>query len=604
MNNVIKQETINFHTLVTTNSTQSLNFQSKLINELTNTFTSDEQKWYIANLYMYLNYHPINDFPINLDDVYKMIGFANKGNAMKTIKNNFIENEDYKKQLFRTEKLVKNDKNLGGSGLNQEIIMLNVDTFKNICMIAKTEKAKEIRKYYVKLENIFNKLINEEHKQHQLELQEKESELKDVKKQLEINVKLNLKKLYNAKQYECVYAYKNNSEDDPYIKIGKAENIKKREDSYMVGNRNSTIFYHRQCFNSKLTEKVIHHMLDKHRIQNNKEWFEISDELAIYIIDLVCDFLDGYIGYSEELINLQVKEHLSVSLNKVKEMTNNQNSNTNNTNSTTNNEIQNTENETTTSKRKKVKQIIEQKDELKVHFDKFVKEFCELGDDKKCIALDILGAYRIWNRKTDPFTRQNLTTYLKNNFDLKHEFSSEYNTKFHYYTGIKPKDFIIKRESADRLPYYEEFVLSECKFDYTYRTTKVILFNEFKEWVSKKYPDYIFSKEEQIHMESYLNRTFLNCRKVHINGGTNGYYGVQLKSDKNEVVGMVLSKRKKVYKINTITNEVIETYDSLYIAAQHLKMDEKKLSVLVLNNTILDDQYMYSYNRQFYKKVT
>ena len=68
MDNIIKHETINFNTLVTANSTQSLNFQSKLVNELTNTFTNDEQKWYIANLYMYLNYHQTNDFPINLDD--------------------------------------------------------------------------------------------------------------------------------------------------------------------------------------------------------------------------------------------------------------------------------------------------------------------------------------------------------------------------------------------------------------------------------------------------------------------------------------------------------------------------------------------------------
>ena len=38
--------------------------------------------------------------------------------------------------------------------------MLSVDTFKNLCMIVKTEKGKAIRKYYVKLEN--NKLIKEE----------------------------------------------------------------------------------------------------------------------------------------------------------------------------------------------------------------------------------------------------------------------------------------------------------------------------------------------------------------------------------------------------------------------------------------------------------
>jgi hypothetical protein len=59
-----------------------------------------------------------------------MLGFANKGNAMKTIKSNFIEGEDYKKLLFRTEKQVINGKNAGGAGLNHETVMLNVDTFK------------------------------------------------------------------------------------------------------------------------------------------------------------------------------------------------------------------------------------------------------------------------------------------------------------------------------------------------------------------------------------------------------------------------------------------------------------------------------------------
>ena len=62
----------------------SVNIQSKMINLLKDQFTQEEQEWYIANLYMYMHYHPTNDFPINLDHVFKMIGFANKGNAMKT----------------------------------------------------------------------------------------------------------------------------------------------------------------------------------------------------------------------------------------------------------------------------------------------------------------------------------------------------------------------------------------------------------------------------------------------------------------------------------------------------------------------------------------
>ena len=91
MNQIIINETINFKTLVTDNTRQSLNFQSKLVNELNSNFTENEQKWYIANLYMYLNYNQTDDYPINLDDVYKMIGFANKGNAKRTLENNFIE---------------------------------------------------------------------------------------------------------------------------------------------------------------------------------------------------------------------------------------------------------------------------------------------------------------------------------------------------------------------------------------------------------------------------------------------------------------------------------------------------------------------------------
>ena len=156
MNQQIVPKAINFHELVKNSSTTlSLNIQTKMVEKLNLEFTNDEQQWYIANLYMYMNYHPTNDYPINLEHVYKMIGFANKGNAMKTIKSNFTVNEDYQILLFRTEKQLH-------GGHNKEHIMLNTDTFKNLCMIAKTDKGKEIRKYYVKLENMYNQIIKEE----------------------------------------------------------------------------------------------------------------------------------------------------------------------------------------------------------------------------------------------------------------------------------------------------------------------------------------------------------------------------------------------------------------------------------------------------------
>ncbi len=73
-------------------------------------FTEEQQQWYIANLFMYMNYHPTNDYPINLEDVFKMIGFANKENAKRTLKNNFTKDEDYKISLVRTDERVHGGK--------------------------------------------------------------------------------------------------------------------------------------------------------------------------------------------------------------------------------------------------------------------------------------------------------------------------------------------------------------------------------------------------------------------------------------------------------------------------------------------------------------
>jgi hypothetical protein len=43
-----------------------------------------------------MNYHQTKDFPINLEDIFKMIGFANKGNAKRTLENNFTKEDGIK----------------------------------------------------------------------------------------------------------------------------------------------------------------------------------------------------------------------------------------------------------------------------------------------------------------------------------------------------------------------------------------------------------------------------------------------------------------------------------------------------------------------------
>jgi hypothetical protein len=102
---LVVPKSINFNELVkNSKTTLSLNLQNKLVESLNHEFTETEQQWFIANLFVYMHYHPTNDYPINLENVLKMIGFAHKGNAKRTLENNFTKDEDYKIIILPREK--------------------------------------------------------------------------------------------------------------------------------------------------------------------------------------------------------------------------------------------------------------------------------------------------------------------------------------------------------------------------------------------------------------------------------------------------------------------------------------------------------------------
>jgi len=154
MNTLTNIEEINYTELVSnSNPNESLSFKSTMVEELKRSFSDDEQKLFIANFYMYLNYDAINDYPINLEDVWKFIGFSNKRNAKKSLTNNFTLDDDYKVTVLPKEH----------GKFNVENVVLNVETFKNLCMIVKTEKGKQIRKYFLKLENVYNKVLHQDY---------------------------------------------------------------------------------------------------------------------------------------------------------------------------------------------------------------------------------------------------------------------------------------------------------------------------------------------------------------------------------------------------------------------------------------------------------
>ena len=91
-------------------------------------------------MFLYLNYHPVDDFVVNLETVWKFIGFSNKANGKRLLKQHFTENRDYKISLIRTDERVY-------GGQNLETIMLNINTFKKLCLKSNTDNADKIPLY-------------------------------------------------------------------------------------------------------------------------------------------------------------------------------------------------------------------------------------------------------------------------------------------------------------------------------------------------------------------------------------------------------------------------------------------------------------------------
>jgi phage anti-repressor protein len=291
--NLVIPETVNFTSLIeNTNTIKSLGIEnSKLITILNQEFTEQQQKHYITNLYLYLKYHPTTDYPVNLESIYKPLGFANKGNAMKAIKSNFTVDEDYKILLFPTEKQKKTD-NRGGQ--NKEDVMLNVDSFKSLCMLVKTPEGKEMRKYYVKLENINNRLIKEELEEQKLLLEEKDKLLEEIIKSNDYNKKLERHKLLleKFKNKKCIYVleiiyHNENGHVQILIKMGSTHDIAVRFNQHKTNFKECLFLDVFECDNYREIEQ---NMLNNDIICNNKIDFSINGVQSREIVELTEQF--------------------------------------------------------------------------------------------------------------------------------------------------------------------------------------------------------------------------------------------------------------------------------------------------------------------------
>jgi hypothetical protein len=201
-------------------------YQNKLLTKIKSNFTDDEQQIFVASFYTFLNHDSRTDFVIDLDNVWKWIGFSNKAHSKRLLEKQFIINKDYKvRVIFADEK----NKHVKG-GHNREIIMLNIETFEKFCLKAGTTKADEIHDYYIRLQQTLLEVIHEESTELKLQLEQKNVELQHSENTKEkIREKTLLEQFANNTQ--CVYyglIDNVGDKNEKLIKFGNSNNLKNR----------------------------------------------------------------------------------------------------------------------------------------------------------------------------------------------------------------------------------------------------------------------------------------------------------------------------------------------------------------------------------------
>jgi hypothetical protein len=151
----------------------SSSYNGKLLTKIQEGFTDFEQQLFVSSFYCYLNCDSKNDFVIDLDDVWKWLGFTLKSSAKRILEQCFTIDKDYKLLLSFKAKQTTGIR----GGHNKEMFMMNVKTFKSLCLKAGTKKADEIHDYYLKMEEIIHQVVQEESDELKLQLDQKDKQL-------------------------------------------------------------------------------------------------------------------------------------------------------------------------------------------------------------------------------------------------------------------------------------------------------------------------------------------------------------------------------------------------------------------------------------------
>lgn len=584
----------------------SSDYNIKLLCKIKENFTDMEQQLFLSSFYCYLNYHPSNDFVIDLDNVWKWLGFNKKYNSERILEKHFRIDTDYKILAPQVGGATSfNNEKWGGH--NKKTILLNIHSFKLFCLLAETQKAKDLHTYFIKLEDLLHEILEEE--------------AKELKQKLLLVETNNLYEKQKAVEQtligqfpvntECVYFGKiddTNDSNELLIKFGHTNNLYNRILDHRKTYKNFILLDVFKVQNKVEIENCIktHYKIKKQirTIQiNEKNKTEIIaydddsftiDKLTKYIKDIIqekmysIDNFNKLLNENEKL--LKENEELKLTINEQNKLI-------------TKYSLQINELTEETNKQKELLQVIEtenkimyqnpllNEDEQTKKFNEFIDTMCIVRSDVEESSTDLEGLYRIWNKvKPTKEIFHLFKHYLDVRFKPGRLSNQNKNQVVNGYKGVKLKPIEYKKRFINN--DVETFLFQVCKFSPCGKILNSTLISEYQRW--KQSVNKEIDQNDIKNIKDYLNSSeYVVKSTVWTDKGSNeGYYGISLKIDeyKHKTTS---STGKKVEKVELKTGIILRTWDTIAKAAEDESISAAKMSRSIKNNVIYNDDYYY-----------
>ncbi len=579
-------------------------YNNKLISKIQENFTGFEQQLFVSSFYCYLNYDKNLDFIVDLDDIWKWLGFQQKYNALRMLEKHFKLDIDYKSghqvggAVFKEANSVKQN-----GGQNKQTILLTIKCFKSLCLKAQTSKASEIHEYYMKMEEVLHKIIEEETDELKLQLQQKENVILEKEKLLQTSKKEKQKAVEQAiivhfpLNTECIYIgtiENTNEANEKLIKFGHTNDLATRVNDHRKGYTNFELIDAFKVHNKVEIENLIkNHSKIKKQIRSIQLNGKNKTELIAYdetdfttdkLIKIIKDIIHSK-TYSIENFNriMKLNEDLEHKIREI-ESENKQL------------EIENRELKIENLKLKEQKQIIIQQpveniitqmppaeNEMEKKFNEFVNNICIVRPDVEEYSTDLEGRYRLWSQvKPTKEVFHAFKTYLDARFKPKRIGTN------HGYGGIKlkPAEYKKSKENSDA----ETFIFQECQFSDTGKVLNSVLLTEYQKW--KQSVGKELTENDMKELKEYLNQSPYALKAVvwTKDGNNEGYYGLSIKENIHKPK-LISCTGKKVYKREEKTNLLLATWDTIAKAAVAEGISTARMSRCVKNKTIINDYY-------------